>query len=150
MAKGITPREKDYAQWYIDVVLRSEMAELLEERKRNPVREPDLITVLTEASRSRVVRRDRPGGPLGDRDRPRDGHLRGVVHRAVHGLWVRAVERSVERAEAGPPGDLPPAVETALKVRPHVHRVTHTRVRTGVRNGLAGRSSPSTTLLTPV
>ncbi|MCH7908667.1 MAG: proline--tRNA ligase, partial [Candidatus Hydrogenedentes bacterium] len=27
MAKGITTREKDYAQWYIDVVLRSEMAD---------------------------------------------------------------------------------------------------------------------------
>ncbi len=27
MAKGITKREKDYAQWYIDVVLRSEMAD---------------------------------------------------------------------------------------------------------------------------
>jgi prolyl-tRNA synthetase len=27
MAKGITSREQDYAQWYIDVVLRSEMAD---------------------------------------------------------------------------------------------------------------------------
>lgn len=27
MAKGITTREKDYAQWYIDVVLRSELAD---------------------------------------------------------------------------------------------------------------------------
>jgi len=27
MAKGITKREKDYAQWYIDVVLRSDMAD---------------------------------------------------------------------------------------------------------------------------
>ncbi len=27
MAKGITPRDQDYAQWYIDVVLKSEMAD---------------------------------------------------------------------------------------------------------------------------
>ena len=27
MAKGITSREKDYSQWYIDVVTRAEMAE---------------------------------------------------------------------------------------------------------------------------
>ncbi|MCH8205018.1 MAG: proline--tRNA ligase, partial [Candidatus Hydrogenedentes bacterium] len=27
MAKGITKREDDYAQWYIDVVLRAELAD---------------------------------------------------------------------------------------------------------------------------